>query len=217
MYCTNCGTEIKDSATFCKNCGVSTDNSPESNHQNNLSGAADVQVKKPKRKIIISAIIAVVLIVIFAVVLLIKSPMTKEEAMQTTAENYFIAVGSSNFSMLCDTVFPENIEKEMIRKYGHQMPEHMNSSSKTARTLHSLKILKTTPLNPSEIQDIETRTIRYYKQVMKEDVNKTINISEAYGLNVEVSFQADGEKSINTQETICVVYKVGNDWCCNVF
>ena len=215
MYCTNCGAEINDSATFCKNCGVSTDNSPESNYQNNLSGAADVQVKKPKRKIIISAIIAAVLIIALGACDLMNiSP--KDDIIKKTAETYFKAVGANDYSLMWDTSFPEDIEKEIKNKYGNQKPPKMLEPS-VYRKVVALEVLNSKPLNANELEEGEDLLNEHLSWLMSEKISNKIDITEAYGLNVRISFQTDGNSETDIQDTNCVVYKANGDWCCIVF
>ncbi len=216
MYCTNCGTEINDSATFCKNCGFSTDNSPESNHQNNLSGAADVQVKKTKRKIIILSIIAAILIVAVGIGVFMKTPLSKDDIIKKTAETYFKAVGTNDYSLMWDTTFPEDIEKEIKNKYGNQKPPKMLEPS-VYRKIIAFEVLNSTPLTANEIKEGEDLLNERFSWLMSEKISNKIDITEAYGLNVRISFQTDGNSETDIQDTNCVVYKANGDWCCIVF
>ena len=72
MYCTNCGTKNNDSTS--------------------VSGTIDVPTKKPKRKIIISAVIAVLILVVAASVFIGISPENKENNIETAVNEFIDAI-----------------------------------------------------------------------------------------------------------------------------
>lgn len=216
MYCTNCGTEINDSATLCKNCGFSTDNSPESKQSSPVLTTSDIPTKKPKRKIIISAIIAAALIVAIGAGAMMKIPLSKDDIIKKTAETYFKAVGTNDYALMWDTTFPEDIEKEIKNKYGNQKPPKMLDPS-VYRKVVAFEVLKTTPLNANAVEEGEDLLNKHFSWLMSEKISNKIDVTEAYGLNVKISFQTDGNSETDIQDTNCVVYKANGDWCCVVF
>lgn len=203
-FCENCGAEMDDNETVCKNCGPQAEVKPEEPKKDSTAKVEEkvnevksaVQNMDTKKAAIyggIAVAVIVVLIIIFSIF---------GKGYETPIKNYFKGMEKAKASTYVKA-YPEFMD--MGDKYDDDDMEKMLDSLEDEygeKIKISYKITKKDKIKKDDLKNVQ----KYIKQKYDEEVK----VSKGYELKVKATIKGKDDDDTDTQKMY--VYKINGKW-----